>query len=306
VVRATPDSRYAREVADHVGTTHRAVVLDAEDLLDPGARAAVINARDSPVGWGELDTSLFLLFQAVRQESTVALSGEGADEVFGGYVWLHDPALVAAPTFPWIAVDGDARRGSVLQPALEETLRIEEFRADSLATALAAAPRLDDEGGDDLRRRQLFHLCLTRWLQLLLDRSDRLGMAAGLEVRVPFCDHRLVEYMFNAPWGVKSFDGREKSVLRGAAAELVPGSVLRRRKSLYPSIQSPQYTSAVQDWARSVLADSSSPVGDLLDADSLGWLLAADPAQLPMRYRLTLESVIDLDIWFATQRPALI
>ena len=113
--------------------------------------------------------------------------------------------------------------------------------------------------------RKICHLHLTRFVRVLLDRKDRASMAVGLEVRVPFCDHRLVEYVYNAPWSLKSFDGREKSLLREAARDVLPKSVYDRVKSPYPSTQDPKYAVALQGHAKDLLADPSHPVFDLID-----------------------------------------
>ena len=78
-------------------------MLDTAALADPEVRRAVVTARDVPAGLGDMDASLYLLFKAIRERSTVALSGESADEVFGGYKWFHQPEIRAADTFPWLA-----------------------------------------------------------------------------------------------------------------------------------------------------------------------------------------------------------
>jgi asparagine synthase (glutamine-hydrolysing) len=99
-MRDTPDGPYVRELAEYVAADHTAITLANEDLIDPEARAAVLAARDVPVSIGDMDTSLYLLFRAVREHATVVISGESADEVFGGYPWFHDPKAVDAATFP--------------------------------------------------------------------------------------------------------------------------------------------------------------------------------------------------------------
>ena len=167
------------------------------------------------------DTSLYLLFRAIRAHSTVALSGESADEVFGGYRWFHDPGAVApTPSRGWR--DRRRRRGrrpaaaSLLDRGLLDELDLAGYQAPGYREALAEVPRLAGETGHERRMREICYLHLTRFVQILLDRKDRMSMAVGLEVRVPFCDHRLVEYVFNTPWAMKTFDGREKSLLRAA------------------------------------------------------------------------------------------
>ena len=116
--------------------------------------------------------------------------------------------------------------------------------------------------------REQSYFQLARWLPMLLDRDDRLAMASGLETRVPFCDHRLVEYVYNAPWRFKSFDGREKSLLRAAVKDLLPKSILDRPKSPYPVTQDPAYTQALQREMAAVLADPNAPVRPLLDTEA--------------------------------------
>lgn len=300
----SPDTPYIRDVADMVGARHRFVTLDPDDLTDPALRRAVITARDMPVGFGETDTSLYLLFKAIKEESTVALSGESADEVFGGYRWFHDPAAVNAPTFPWLAyrspMSGD--RTAPLHPDLRKKLDLDAYVADEYATALAEVEHPDGSGEVDRRMRAIGHLHLTRFVRMLLDRKDRISMAVGLEVRVPFCDHRLVEYVHNTPWRLKTFDGREKSLLRAATAHVLPESVRGRRKSPYPSTQDPGYAAALQRQVRAVLADRDHPVHALLDQDWLTSVVELDLSR-PSDARRGLDRVLDLYHWLDLYRP---
>ncbi|MCS0603140.1 asparagine synthase (glutamine-hydrolyzing) [Streptomyces sp. LP11] len=300
VLRTGHDTPFATEAGAFIGTEHSTVVLDPGALLDPGHRAAVVAARDSPIGVGDMDTSLYLLFGEIRRHSTVALSGEAADEVFGGYPWFHSPEALAAPTFPWLLVTGD-EAAMPLNPELG--LRMAEFRADTYRDALAAVPRLDGESPAEHRLREVQHFSLTRWLRQLLHRKDRLSMAQGLEVRVPYCDHRLVEYLFNVPWSLKSFDGREKSLLRAMGGTLAPHSVLHRPKNHYPATHHPDYTRGLQDLARDALADER--VRTLADETRLGPCLDAPPGQLPWGHRLRLERVVDLALWLDHHQPEL-
>ncbi|HYQ69271.1 asparagine synthase (glutamine-hydrolyzing) [Actinophytocola sp.] len=302
----SPDAPYIRDVAALVGSDHRFVTLDPGALTDPALRRTVITARDMPVGFGETDTSLYLLFQAIKAESTVALSGESADEVFGGYRWFHDPAAVHAETFPWLAyrspMSGD--RAAPLHPALRAELDLPTYVADEYATAVASVEHLPGSTAVDRRMRTIGHLHLTRFVRMLLDRKDRVSMAVGLEVRVPFCDHRLVEYVYNTPWALKTFDGREKSLLRAATAHVLPESVLGRRKSPYPSTQDPGYAMALQQQAKAVLADSAHPVHDILDQDWLTSIVDQDVSR-PSDARRGIDRVLDLYHWFDLYRPAL-
>ncbi|MFE1956700.1 asparagine synthase (glutamine-hydrolyzing) [Streptomyces sp. NPDC059479] len=300
----SPDTPYIRDVVDLVGSDHRFVTLSPHELTDPELRRAVITARDMPVGLGETDTSLYLLFKAIRAESTVALSGESSDEVFGGYRWFHDPAAVNAQTFPWLAYSSPMSqdRAAALHPDLRRALDLDTYVADQYATAVAAVEHLPGADDHERRMRTIGNLHLTRFVRMLLDRKDRVSMAVGLEVRVPFCDHRLVEYVYNTPWSLKSFDGREKSLLRHATAHVVPPSVQGRRKSPYPSTQDPGYGAALQQQAKEVLADHDHPVFTLVDR---AWLTDAvgRNVTMPSGDRRGLERVLDLYHWFDLYQP---
>ncbi|MEU8976281.1 asparagine synthase (glutamine-hydrolyzing) [Streptomyces monashensis] len=300
VLRTGHDTPYAAEAGAFIGTDHSTVVLDPRALLDPEHRKAVVVARDSPIGVGDMDTSLYLLFGEIRRHSTVALSGEAADEVFGGYPWFHNPKALAADTFPWLLVTGD-EAAMPLNPELD--LRIAEFRDDTYRTALAAVPHTDGESPTEHRQREMQHLSLTRWLRQLLHRKDRLSMAQGLEVRVPYCDHRLVEYAFTTPWALKSFDGREKSLLRAMGAGLAPDSVLHRPKNHYPATHHPDYNRGLQDLARDALA--SEQVRALTDETRIKACLDTPPDRLEWGHRLRLERVVDLSLWLDHYRPEL-
>jgi asparagine synthase (glutamine-hydrolysing) len=259
-----------------VGCDHTEVVLDSGELADRELNRAVIHAADFPFSAsGDMFSSLYRLFEAIRTQSTVALSGESADEVFGGYSWFHDPKAVNAATFPWlVGLHGMVDGAEVLDPDLLARLHLSEFEADSYAQALAEAPALQTDDAVERRMRQVCYLHLTRFVQFLLDRKDRMSMATGLEVRVPFCDHPLVEYVFNVPWRMKTFDGREKSILRAAARELLPSSIVERQKSPYPSTQDPAYEEGVRADVATILEDRSHPAGAVLNHDVIEDMLA--------------------------------
>jgi asparagine synthase (glutamine-hydrolysing) len=300
-MRDTPDGPYVHDLAEHVRSDHTDVVLSTADLMDPAAREAALVARDAPP-LGDLDTSLYLLFRSIREHSTVALSGESADEVFGGYKQFHDPEAVAAETFPWLAIRGLGRdRGGIdrmLAPGLADRLRVGEYVADRYSEALAEVPRLAGEDGLERRMREICYLHLSRFVQILLDRKDRLSMAVGLEVRVPFCDHRLVQYVFNSPWSMKTFDGREKSLLRAATADLLPQSIVRRVKSPYPSTQDPTYHAALRDAVAKLLVDDTAPALTLFNPEAIRALVAM-PVGGDQIARMALEWVLNTNAWLS-------
>lgn len=305
-MREAPDAPFVAEVTALVGSTHTDVVLSTADLSDPRARAAALTAMGLPFGRGDRDTSLYLLCKKVAGQCTAALTGESADEVFGGYWWFHDAAAVAADTFPWLPMfghvtdDGPDSVTSLLDVGLLKDLDLPGYRDARYRQARAEVPHIDGVSAKERRMREICYLSLTRLMPLLLDRMDRLSMAAPLEVRVPFCDHRLVEYVFTTPWAMKSFDGREKSLLRAAAGDLVPSSVARRRKAPFPATQDAGY----ERWLRAelgALADrTDSPVAPLLNharAREVATSRAGDRSA--NETRSTIELVLRLDDWLS-------
>lgn len=265
------DEPFALQVAEHLGTRHSTVLLTADGLVAAGQ--APLHAHDLPT-IGDMYASMYLLFEGVRAQSTVALSGESADEVFGGYPWYHEPALMAAPTFPWAA---GGSWDAVLRREVRDTARTADRAAQRYTDALADVPHLPGEDDLERRTREVLHLGLTRWLPMLLDRKDRLSMAHGLEVRVPFCDHRLVEYVWNVPWKMKTTGGVEKGLLRQAVADLLPTPVVERRKSIYPGPADTSYEQAITSQLAALLAQPDAPLFALIDHTELTTAFRKDP-----------------------------
>ncbi|MEU0103481.1 asparagine synthase (glutamine-hydrolyzing) [Streptomyces sp. NPDC006267] len=308
-LRSTPDAPFVRDLAQHVAAEHKEILLNSDDLSDPGVRAAVLAATDLPPMWyGDLWPSLYLLFKAVRERSTVALSGESADELFGGYSWFHDPEVLTAETFPWLTTTpGPFYDGTPLfDNGLLGTLDIPGYRRSSYGDAIAEVPVLPGEKGLEKRMREISYLNLTRFLNTLLDRKDRMSMAVGLEVRVPFCDHRLVEYVFNAPWAMKTFDGREKSLLRAATRDVLPESIAKRVKAPYPSTQDSGYEKKLRDRLAEVIGQGNAPILPLLDLQrTRGRLDGSISAASTQITRIDLEVPLWLNAWMEKYDVAL-
>jgi asparagine synthase (glutamine-hydrolysing) len=265
------DAPYVSAVVGHLDTEHTEILIDAPALLTE--MGDTLRARDLP-GVGDLDVSLYLLFQEVRKHTSVVLSGEGADDIFGGFPWFAAEATTPGGSFPWSAGVGD--RNAMLSADLRAHLDLNAAVARRYADALAEVPRLAGETGAARRMREVGYLQLTRFLPFLLDRKDRMSMATGLEVRVPFCDHRLVEYVWNVPWPLRGAGGQEKGLLRDAMTGLLPEKVLRRPKSGFPFGQSPAYLAAIRDAVRDMLADPASPARPLFDEHALRRLVDSD------------------------------
>ncbi|RFU85549.1 asparagine synthase (glutamine-hydrolyzing) [Streptomyces triticagri] len=305
LVRSAPDSPYARAVAEHIGAEHREIELTTADLTDPAARRTVLRAQDVPAPFGDMDTSTYQAFAGAHRYSKVALTGESADEIFGGYSWVHIPDLAHEEQFPWVAFEQwhpGTRRGlgqGLLAPDFTARLDMDAYYAERYAEAMAGIPRLPGESDEDRRAREICHLHLTHWLPRLLERNDRLSMISGLEVRVPFCDHRLVQYAYNIPWDLKTYDGREKSLLRAAVGDLLPEMVLDRPKAPFPVSQDASYTKALHQEFADVLADPSAPVRPLIDLQAARAVVSQDDGSgvQDWLHRMNVEMLLQINAW---------
>lgn len=298
VLRPERDAPYAAMAARHLGTDHHHVLLDPEAVARN--TEAPLRARDLPTH-GQFDGSAHLLFRAVRERVTVALSGEGADELFGGYPWLHRPDMIWRDTFPWL---GDAPRlTDCLTPDVRARVRPREAELDRYATLRARVPRLPGEGRLDARMREVLFFGLHGPLAYLLDAADRLSMSVGLEVRVPFCDHRLLEYVWNIPWSMQACGGRDKSILRLAAEGLVPAGIVSRAKSGYPAMHTPAQDVLVRRQVRALAGDASSPLHGRLDRDRIRAVAAGtDDTMTHVSGAHFLAPLLEVDRWMRAYR----
>lgn len=306
-MRATPDAPYAKLAAEHIGTKHTEILLDPAALADPGVHAAALRSQDVPSPLGDMDVSLLLFFAALRDAGVRAvLSGETADEVFDGYFWSYDPRHSNSTTFPWISFERghDAAAGGLGCSLVDRTLRREldfmEYADQHYRDALAEVPHVPGEGPAERRAREITYLALTRWAPTHLDRADRMSMAYGVQLRPPFCDRALVEYVYNVPAELKRVNGQEKSLLRSAVADLLPRQVLERPKSAYPTVQEAAYGEFVRQRFGALAKDGTAPVAPLLDAEATGAALDATGAPsgaFAWVERASMEMVLQLDTW---------
>jgi asparagine synthase (glutamine-hydrolysing) len=258
------DADWVKRVADFLGTVHHNIYVDTPELVE--ALKDAVRANDLP-GMADVDSSLYLFCREIKKNATVALSGESADEVFGGYPWFRGEDALNSGTFPWIRMT--SQKAGLYTPEVVEKIKPEDYVAGRYSEAMAEVPRLPGEDSRAGRIREMFYLNITRFMPTLLDRKDRMSMGVGLEVRVPFCDHRLVEYVWNIPWPMKTYGGMEKGILRRALAGVLPADVLERRKSPYPKTHNPFYLAAVRAWVLQILDDSTSPLLDLIDVNAV-------------------------------------
>lgn len=255
----TSDQQFAIKMSRYIKSSHQTVILSQKQLVD--ALHEAVLAKDLP-GMADIDSSLFLFCHEMRKKFVVALSGECADEVFGGYPWYTHPEMMFARTFPWSLYTGE--RQAILSPALGDLKLAEIARAHYLAT-LKQVPHPENEPPLDYRMRELFYLNIKWFMVNLLNRKDRCSMSNSLEVRVPFADRRIVQYAFNLTPQLKFAGGREKGLLRLASRGILPEEIAMRKKSPYPKTHNPLYTDLVCAQMNAILHNPSSPIHPLID-----------------------------------------
>ncbi|MEV6599699.1 asparagine synthase-related protein [Actinoplanes sp. NPDC051346] len=303
---SSPDARFVADVVRRLGAENTDVVLDTADILDPLARAAALRARDVPDALGSANTSTYLLCREAGQHVRGALFDELSDAIFGCHAAACNAPTTDWQTLPWIAL---ARQrggrhgfgGDLLDPDLQDRLDLNGYCHDEWARSVADAEHLPGEDERDRRMRRTAYLRLTRWDQTRLMLRESQAMAAGVQARTPFGDHRLVQYVYNVPWAMKNFDGRDKSLLRAAVVDLLPRSVRHRTASPYPVTTDPAYGRWLVDELAALLADSSSPAAALVDVGGIR-ALQADQGVLahgPRAWvaRASAEMVLALDAW---------
>lgn len=290
------DEAFIRKMNSFLHAEHHRIVLGTDELVN--ALYEAVEARDLP-GMADVDASLLLFCRQVKQQVTVALSGECADEIFGGYPWYRDREIREQYGFPWS--QNTDYRASFLRPELVGGIDAYTYVNERYRQTLAACSILPWTSSEECRMREMVNLNLYWFMQTLLDRKDRMSMYSGLEVRVPFCDYRIAEYLYSVPWAMKDWNGTEKGLLRAAMSDLLPCEVLWRKKSPYPKTHHPDYLTAVAGRLREVMTDSRSPLLSIVRRDALESLLRVDTStpwygQLMTRPQ-TIAYFLQIDYW---------
>jgi len=290
------DGSYIQLMVDALHSEHNNTVLTSEQLVD--ALEPATHARDLP-GMADVDFSLLLLCRDIRSRVKVALSGECADEIFGGYPWYRDPEVRQKNGFPW--AQNTAYRAGFLNKEHRSKLSPVEFVQDRYRQTIRESDILPGTSPLERRMKEMVNLNQHWFMQTLLDRKDRMSMACGLEVRVPFCDHRIAEYLYTVPWEYKDHGGREKGLLRKAMEGVLPEEVLYRKKSPYPKTYDPKYMTLVSERLKQLLLEPQAPILQIVDIDALKALLDAEYewpwyGQL-MKVPQTISYMLQIDHW---------
>lgn len=263
------DSPWCEKMVHFIKSDHRLFETDTPVLIE--ALQPAVYARDLP-GMADVDSSLYLFCKEIKKSYTVALSGECADEIFGGYPWYHREELLYRKGFPWAT--STSERGELIRPEISAKLGMSatEYVSYCCAETLSEVEYSDYDSKKDRRMREMYHLNMFWFMQCLLDRKDRMSMASGLEVRVPFCDHRIARYAYNIPWEYKAAFGREKGLVRHAMTGVLPDDVLWRKKSPYPKTHNPDYLAAGIKAMREIVADKNCRITEIIPKEKLSEL----------------------------------
>lgn len=256
------DNYYIDLMTKNLHTKHHKIVIDTPELASSLEDAMI--ARDMP-GMADIDSSLLLFCKNVKSEMTVALTGECADEIFGGYPWFFRKDSLNSGTFPWsIAIE---ERQKLLNSDISSKVNLKDYIDYRYNESLKEVEILESDSKETAQKRKISYLTLNWFMQTLLDRSDRMSMYNGFELRVPFCDYRLAEYVWNIPWEMKALKGREKGLLRYVCKDFLPDEIVDRKKSPYPKTHNPTYLSKVKIMLSNIMEKSDAPINSLLNRD---------------------------------------
>lgn len=256
------DNYYIDLMTKNLHTKHHKIVIDTPELASSLEDAMI--ARDMP-GMADIDSSLLLFCKNVKNEMTVALTGECADEIFGGYPWFFREDSLNSGTFPWsIAIE---ERQKLLNSDISSKVNLKDYIDYRYNKSLKEVEILESDSKETAEKRKISYLTLNWFMQTLLDRSDRMAMYNGFELRVPFCDYRLAEYVWNIPWEMKALKGREKGLLRYVCKDFLPDEIVDRKKSPYPKTHNPTYLSKVKVMLSNIMEKSDAPINSLLNRD---------------------------------------
>lgn len=265
------DNYYIDIMKNAFGTNHHAIVLDTPELAQYLKDAMI--ARDFP-GMADVDSSMLLFCRNIKNYASVALSGECSDELFAGYPWFFRDDALNSGTFPWsIAIN---ERQNLLNDDISKEIDLKDYIDFRYNESISEVEFAKNDSEETKQKRVISYLTINWFMQTLIDRADRMSMHSGLELRVPFCDYRLAAYMWNVPWEMKAYKGREKGLLRHVVKDLLPKEIVERKKSPYPKTHNPSYLKAVKEMLTEIMKNSNAPINNLLNRNYILDILQTD------------------------------
>ena len=258
------DKDYINIMKNKFKTKHHYKIITQRKLAKYLKESVI--ARDLP-GMADIDSSLLWFSKEIRKKHKVILSGECADEIFGGYPWFYREEL--NNSFPWL--NNIENRNKLLKKELQEKLNLKEFIQTQYENIIKEVPITKNK--EEQHYKNLFYLNMTYFMPTLLERKDRMTMRKGIEARVPFADTKLIEYLWNLPWEYKYHNNQEKGILRDAYKNLLPEQIINRKKNPYPKTHNPKYTNIVTKLLKKKLKNKNSILHKLFDEEKLKELI---------------------------------
>ena len=262
------DKYYIDIMVNKYKTNHHTIYIDTPELADSLKDA--VYAREFP-GMADVDSSLYLFCKEISKDFNIALSGECADEVFGGYPWFFREEMLNSNTFPWSNAFNE--RQNLLNPEISAKLNLKEYVDNRYNESINEINLLETDSYETAQKRKIFYLNFNWFMQTLIDRSERMGSVNNLDIRTPFSDYRLVEYLWNIPWETKSMGNREKGLLRYIMKDILPEEIIERKKSPYPKTYNPNYLEKVKSMLTEITANNNSPIRNILNMEYINEIL---------------------------------
>lgn len=263
------DKKFIKLMEKKFNTKHSYKIISQKQLAKELKESVI--ARDYP-GMADIDSSLLWFSKQIKKEYKVVLSGECADEIFGGYPWFYNESIRKRENFPWI--DSLDEREKLLKNELKEKLNLKSYVKEKYEQTIKEIPNINKQ--KDKEFKKLFYINMIWFMPTLLERKDRMTMRASLEARVPFANKDLIEYLWNVPWKYKFYNNQEKALLREAFKDLLPEEITNRKKNPYPKTHNPKYTKIVTQLLKRRLKNKNSILYKIFDQEKLNELIISE------------------------------
>ena len=299
------DKYYIDIMKNEFNTKHDNIYIDTPELVENLEEAMI--AREYP-GMADVDSSLLLFCQEISKKNKIALSGECSDEIFAGYPWFFREDALKSNTFPWsIAIE---ERQKMLSSSISSKVRLKEYIDYRYSESLEKVEIIREDSTQTTEKRKISYLTINWFMKTLIDRAEKMANNYGLEIRIPFCDYRIVEYMWNVPWEMKALNGREKGLLRHITNDLLPEEIVNRKKSPYPKTHNPNYLKAVKEKLYKIIENKNSPINNLINKEYILEILQNDGNNFKrpwfgqlMTGPQVMAYLIQMNMWFEKYNP---
>lgn len=304
----TKDSDFVKVMTKYLNTTHKNIIVSDKDLFDNLYESVI--ARDMP-GMADVDSSMYVFCrEIVKNNEKVILSGECSDEIFGGYPWFYKEHLKNTEGFPWALSEN--LRESLIKPDILENGQITEYIKDVKHNTLKTISHISQDPFEN-EFKEINYLTIKFFMNTLIERTDRMSMSNSLEVRVPYADHRIFEYVYNVDaklkLGLRNNNSTicEKYILKQAFKNDIPTDITNRKKSPFPKTYSKKYLQMLEEKLIEILNNPKSRIHEILNTKYIKKLIETHGIELKenlfgqlMTYPQTLAFIIQIDFWLTT------